>query len=58
MTQLIKSIMAVAVGIFMLIGAPILVQITLENLLVELEIAALAEPKYASGIILFNFFYP
>jgi len=58
MTQLIKSIIAVAIGIFMLIGAPILVQTTLENLLIELEIAALAEPKYASGIIIFSFFYP
>jgi hypothetical protein len=58
MTQLIKSIIAVGIGIFMLIGAPILVQISLENLLIELEIAALVEPKYTSGIILFNFFYP
>ena len=58
MTQLIKSIIAVGIGIFMLIGAPVLVQITLENLLIELEIAALAEPKYASGITLFSFFYP
>ena len=58
MTQLIKSIIAVGIGIFMLIGAPILVQISLDSLLTELVIAAAAEPKYASGITLFSFFYP
>jgi hypothetical protein len=58
MTQLIKCIIAVGVGFFMLIVAPILVQISLEALLNELIIAVISEPKYASGITLFSFFYP
>ena len=57
-TNLIKTIFAVAVGLFMLLVAPILVQISLENLLNELLIAVITEPKYASGITLFSFFYP
>ena len=53
--KLIKSIIALAVGLFMLLVAPILVQISLESLLVELIAAG---PQYASGITLFNIFYP
>ena len=55
MTNLIKCIFAVAVGLFMLIVTPILVQISLDALLVELQAAG---PQYSSGITLFSFFYP
>ena len=56
--KLIKSIIAVVVGLFMLLVAPILVQISLENILNELLIVVVSEPKFASGIDLFSLFYP
>ena len=56
--KLIKSIVAVAVGLFMLLGAPILIQTSLENLLTEILIRVILEPKFSSGITLFSFFYP
>ena len=56
--KLIKSIVAVAVGLFMLLGAPILIQTSLENLLTEMLIRIILEPKFSSGITLFSFFYP
>jgi hypothetical protein len=57
-TNLIKSIIAVGVGLFMLLVAPIIVQITLEPLLTVIIDAVITEPKFASGIALFSFFYP
>ena len=39
--KLIKSIIAVAVGLFLLLVAPIIVQISLENLLAKLLIAVI-----------------
>jgi len=56
--KLIKSMVAVAVGLFMLLVAPILVQISLEAILNELLIVVVSEPKFASGIDLFSLFYP
>jgi len=56
--KIIKSIVAVVVGLFMLLVAPILIQTSLENLLGELVIAAAAEAKFESGITLFGLFYP
>lgn len=56
--KLIKSVIAVSVGLFMLLVAPILVQISLENILNELLIVVVAEPKFESGITLFGIFYP
>jgi len=54
-TLLIKSIIAAGVGFFMLLVAPILVQISLEPLLIEL---LAAPPQFSSGIDLFSLFYP
>ncbi|MFX1446789.1 MAG: hypothetical protein ACFFCG_01470 [Promethearchaeota archaeon] len=54
-TFLIKSIIASGVGFFMLLVAPILVQLSLEPLLIEL---LAAPPQYSSGIDLFSLFYP
>ena len=54
-TNLIKCIFAVAVGLFMLLVAPILVQISLEPLLVALQAAG---PQFSSGNTLFSLFYP
>ena len=54
-TNLIKCIITIGVGFFMLLVAPILVQISLEPLLVELLGAG---PQFSSGITLFSLFYP
>jgi len=56
--KLIKSIIAAVVGLFMLLVAPILVQTSLENILNELLLVVVAEPKFQSGITLFSLFYP
>jgi len=56
--KIIKGIVAVAVGLFMLLVAPILIQTSLENLLTEMLIRVITEPKFSSGITLFSFFYP
>ncbi len=58
MTQLIKCIIAVGVGLFMLLVAPILVQISLEGVLNELLIIVVTQPQFSSGITLFSLFYP
>jgi hypothetical protein len=55
MTNIIKCIIAGGVGFFMLLVAPILVQISLDALLVEL---LAAPPEFSSGITLFSLFYP
>ena len=55
MINLIKCIFAVVVGLFMLLVAPILVQISMDPLLFALQAAG---PKYSSGIALFSLFYP
>ncbi len=54
-TNLIKCVFAVAIGLFMLLVAPILVQITLDPLIIALQAAG---PQYSSGITLFSLFYP
>ena len=58
MTHLIKCIIAIGVGFFMLLVAPILVQISLEALLNELLIVVVTQPQFSSGITLFSLFYP
>ncbi|KAA3644185.1 MAG: hypothetical protein DWQ07_18925 [Chloroflexi bacterium] len=49
---------AVLVGLFMILAVPIIVQVSLERVLSELVIVAEEQVKFASGIKLFNFFYP
>ncbi len=58
MTNLIKCIIAAGVGFFMLLVAPVLVQVTLEALLNELLIIVVTQPQFSSGIDLFSLFYP
>jgi hypothetical protein len=58
MTNLIKCIIAAGVGFFMLLVAPILVQISLEAILNELLIVVVTQPQFSSGIDLFSLFYP
>ena len=58
MTNLIRCIFAIAVGLFMLLVAPIRVQISLEAILNELLIVIITQPQFSSGIDLFSLFYP
>ncbi|MCP4762434.1 MAG: hypothetical protein GY870_11685 [archaeon] len=57
-TYLINAIIAVVVGLFMIIVAPILVQISLEAVINSLLIVVVTEPQKSSGIGLFSFFFP
>ena len=57
-TNLIKCIIAAGIALFMLLVAPILVQISLEALLTELLIVVVTQPQFSSGITLFSLFYP
>jgi hypothetical protein len=56
--RLIIAILAVLVGLFMIMFAPILVQTSLERVLSELLVVIQDRPQFGSGITLFNFFYP
>ncbi|KAF0106741.1 MAG: hypothetical protein FD146_2333 [Anaerolineaceae bacterium] len=56
--RLILAILAVVVGIFMIAVAPFLIQTSLEKVLTELSIVAAEKPAYASGILLFSYFFP
>jgi hypothetical protein len=57
-TQLINTIIAVVIGVFMILIAPILVQISLEGVLNALLIVVETKPAFNSGITLFSLFYP
>lgn len=50
--------LCILVGLFLLVAAPLIVQTSLERVLGALLEVSEAEPKYSSGIALFNLFYP
>ena len=56
--RLIIAILAVVVGLFMIVVAPILVQTSLERVLSGLMVVIQDQPQFSSGITLFNLFYP
>jgi hypothetical protein len=56
--RLVLAILAVIVGLFMISVAPFLIQISLEKVLVALEIVSAEKPAYASGILLFSYAFP
>lgn len=51
--RLAMAILAIVVGAFLLTVAPVLVQISLDAVLVELAKVAKDKPQYGSGIALF-----
>ena len=57
-THLINAIIAVVIGLFMILVAPILVQISLEGVLNELLVIVETKPEFSSGITLFSLFFP
>ena len=52
------AILACAIGIFLVIGTPLLVQLSLERILIELLEVVKDRPQFASGLTLFSLFYP
>lgn len=56
--RLILTILAVVVGLFMTIAAPLLIQTSLERVINELLVVSAEKPAYASGILIFSFAYP
>ncbi|MDX9993029.1 MAG: hypothetical protein RBS68_13400 [Anaerolineales bacterium] len=56
--RLILTILAVVVGLFMVIVAPLLIQTSLERVIGALLEVSKQKPAYASGILLFSFAYP
>lgn len=57
-TRLVIAILAVVVGLFLLIGATLLVQVSMERVLASLIEVSKEKPQYASGIPLFALFFP
>jgi hypothetical protein len=57
-TRTVISVLAVFVGLFMITAAPFIVQTSLERVLTELTLVSQNKPQFASGITLFNLFYP
>jgi hypothetical protein len=56
--RLVIAIFAGLGGIFLVCGAPFIVQISLDRVLEALAQVSQESPKYASGLTLFSFFYP
>ena len=56
--RLILAILAVVVGLFMVIVAPILTQISMERVITSLVQVGQERPQYSSGVPLFSVFYP
>lgn len=54
----ILVLLAIVVGLFMVIGAPILIQVSMERVVAALIEVSKDKPAYASGILLFSYTYP
>ena len=57
-TRLIFTVLAVAIGLFLIAASPFIVQTSLERVLNELLIVSKDQPQYSSGIALFSLLYP
>lgn len=56
--RFILAALAIVVGLFMVIVAPLLIQTSLERVISALMEVSKEKPAYASGILLFSFAYP
>jgi len=56
--RVILAIITALIGLLMITAVPIITQVSLERVLVELAIVVEGDPKFASGIKLFGLFYP
>ncbi len=57
-SRLVLTILAVIIGLFLIIVAPVIVQRSLDPVLDELMVVVQERPQFLSGITLFTFFYP
>jgi hypothetical protein len=57
-TRLSLAITAVVIGTFLILAAPVIVQTSLDRVLVSLIEVSEKQPQFSSGITLFAFFYP
>ena len=57
-TRLSLAIIATAIGVFLILVAPFIVQTSLDRVLVSLIEVSENQPQFSSGITLFHFFYP
>lgn len=54
----VRAAVAVVLGLFLLVGAPFIIQNSLDPVLEELMVVVEERPQFLSGITLFTFFYP
>lgn len=54
----VRAAAAVVLGLFLLVGAPFIIQNSLDPVLEELMVVVEERPQFLSGITLFTFFYP
>jgi len=52
------AVLAILVGVFCVIIAPVITQTSLERVLTELMVVAKDKPQYSSGLPIFGLFYP
>jgi hypothetical protein len=57
-TRLTLAIIAVVIGVFLILGAPFIIQTSLDRVLASLIEVSEKQPQFSSGITLFSFFYP
>lgn len=56
--RIVMVVLCALVGLFLILAVPWIVQTSLERVLAKLIETVVNEPKFASGITLFSFFYP
>jgi hypothetical protein len=56
--RIVGAVLCVLVGLFLVLGSPWIVQISLGRVLDALILVSKERPQFESGITLFNFFYP
>lgn len=56
--RVVLTVLAVLIGLFLIVGAPLIVQRSLDPVLAELMVVVEERPQFLSGLTLFTFFYP
>ncbi len=56
--RLIMAILAIVIGLFMMYGAPFLIQTSIERVMTALTEVVQEKPAYNSGILLFSYLFP
>ncbi len=56
--RLILAVFAIVIGLFMMYGAPFVIQNSLQKVMTALTEVSQEKPAYSSGILLFSFLFP